>query len=84
MIYDFIVEIFTLAPSPLYLNMVLLGGFILSYGLCSLFIKERLYLTEALCATMVGIAFGPVGMGVVDMQRWLPDTYMTVIMEFSR
>lgn len=77
-------EIFTTPPSPLYLNMVLLGGFIVFFGLISLFVKERLYLTEALCATAVGIAFGPVGLDVVDLPRWFPDTYMTVLLEFSR
>lgn len=84
MLYDFIVHILTTPPSPLYLNMMLLGGFVIFFGLISLFIKERLYLTEALCATAVGIAFGPVGLGVVDLQRWIPDGYMTFLLEFSR
>lgn len=81
---EFVLEIFTHAPSPLYLNMVLLGGFILSFGLVSLFVKERLYLTEALCATAVGIAFGPVGLGVVDLAKWMPDSHMSLLLEFSR
>lgn len=84
MLYDFIVHIFTTPPAPLYLNMMLLGGFVIFFGLISLFVKERLYLTEALCATAVGIAFGPVGLGVVDLQRWAPDRYMTIMLEFSR
>ncbi len=85
MLFDFVIEIFTRTPSPLYLNMVLLGGFIVFFGLVSLFVKERLYLTEALCATAVGIAFGPKGLGVVDLPRWLPDeAWVGYIMEFSR
>jgi NhaP-type Na+/H+ or K+/H+ antiporter len=52
---------------------VLLGGFIGLFGLVSLFVKERLYLTESLVATLVGVAFGPVGLGVVAPQRWFPD-----------
>lgn len=82
--YDFLVDIFTRTPSALYLNMALLGGFIVLFGLVSLFVKERLYLNEALCATLVGIAFGPVGLGVVDLQRWMPESFNTALFEFSR
>ena len=82
--YDFLIDIFTHAPSALYLNMALLGGFIVLFGLVSLFVKERLYLTEALCATVFGIVFGPVGFGVVDIQKWMPTSFTTFIFEFSR
>lgn len=82
--YHFLIDIFTRTPSALYLNMILMGGFIILFGLVSLFVKERLYLNEALCATLVGITFGPVALNVVNIQKWFPESYMTVILEFSR
>jgi NhaP-type Na+/H+ or K+/H+ antiporter len=82
--YEFLLDIFTHAPSALYLNMALLGGFIVFFGLVSLFVKERLYLTEALCATVFGIVFGPVGFGVVDIEKWMPGSFYSFIFEFSR
>ncbi|KAJ3152077.1 hypothetical protein HDU86_005922 [Geranomyces michiganensis] len=39
-----------------------LGLFVIVFSLLALLIKERLYLSEALVATALGIAFGPVGL----------------------
>ncbi|RKP39121.1 Cation/H+ exchanger, partial [Dimargaris cristalligena] len=44
----------------------MLGGFIIIYGLVSMFIKERLFLSEALVATLYGIIIGPICIGLVD------------------
>lgn len=51
--------------SSLHNLYILFGGFIGLFGLVSLFVKERLYLTESLVATLFGIAFGPHGFGVL-------------------
>lgn len=69
----FIQELWAQPVSPLHANMVLFGGFIILFGLMSLFVKERLYLTESLVATLVGILFGPMAFGVVRPQEWFPD-----------
>ncbi|KAI8636122.1 Sodium/hydrogen exchanger family-domain-containing protein [Parasitella parasitica] len=60
----------------------ILGGFILLYGLCSLVIKEKLYLSEASVALVCGIIFGPVCAQVVDIQKWGNEPMITH--EFTR
>ncbi|KAI8065765.1 Cation/H+ exchanger [Gongronella butleri] len=47
-----------------------LGGFILLFGLCSLAIKERLYMSEAFVALVFGVLFGPVCLNVINMDQW--------------
>ncbi|KAI9142948.1 Cation/H+ exchanger [Paraphysoderma sedebokerense] len=51
---DFVVDDVTLI-------CLILGSFILFYGLISLGIKEKLYLSESLVATIFGIIIGPYG-----------------------
>lgn len=84
--FEFLYEIFTRPPSPLYANMAFLGAFIVLFGLVSLFVKERLYLTESLVATIVGIAVGPIGLRLVVPEVWLAGggRVSMVILEFSR
>lgn len=48
----------------------ILGAFILFYGLCSLFVKERLYLSEAMVAVTIGIVFGPVCANFINVGDW--------------
>ncbi|KAI8979644.1 Sodium/hydrogen exchanger family-domain-containing protein [Mycotypha africana] len=60
----------------------ILGGFILLFGLCSLVIKERLYLSEASIAILCGIIFGPVCAKFVDISTWGNED--TISHEFSR
>lgn len=55
----------------LLLVLALLGGFIITYGLVSLLVKERLYLTECLVATLFGIAIGPKALGIVVPEYWV-------------
>lgn len=52
------------------LAMSLLGLFILLFGLVSLLVKERLYLTESLAATVFGFLIGPKVLDLVP----LPDS----------
>ncbi|CAO3590794.1 unnamed protein product [Absidia cylindrospora] len=48
----------------------ILGGLIIIYGLCSLFVKERLYLSEAIVAVTIGIIFGPVCANFINVGDW--------------
>ncbi|CAO3641127.1 unnamed protein product [Cunninghamella blakesleeana] len=48
----------------------LLGGFILLFGLCSLAIKERFYLSEASVALGFGILFGPLFLNIININSW--------------
>ncbi|ORX50878.1 hypothetical protein DM01DRAFT_1408872 [Hesseltinella vesiculosa] len=56
----------------------ILGGFILLYGLCSLVIKERLYISEAMVAITIGVIFGPVCANFINVTGWGGDVaYIT-------
>ncbi|CAI2166663.1 17408_t:CDS:10 [Funneliformis geosporum] len=48
----------------------LLGGFIVLFGLVSLIVKERLYLSEALVALLMGLIIGPACFHLVDPTKW--------------
>ncbi|CAG8676067.1 10912_t:CDS:10 [Funneliformis caledonium] len=48
----------------------LLGGFIVLFGLVSLIVKERLYLSEALVALLMGVIIGPACFHLVDPTEW--------------
>ncbi|KAI7883816.1 Cation/H+ exchanger [Mucor mucedo] len=48
-----------------------LGGFILLYGVCSLVIKEKLYISEASVAILCGILCGPVGFNLINIDDWV-------------
>lgn len=50
--------------------LALLGGFVVLFGLVSLFVKERLYLSESLVATVFGVIIGPVGLRLVRPDKW--------------
>ncbi|EIE89267.1 hypothetical protein RO3G_13978 [Rhizopus delemar RA 99-880] len=60
----------------------ILGGFILFYGLSSLVIKERLYLSEASIAIICGIIFGPLCANFVNIEAWGQEENITK--EFCR
>ncbi|KAJ1981642.1 hypothetical protein H4R34_001990 [Dimargaris verticillata] len=59
-----------------------LGGFIVIYGLVSMFIKQRLFLSEALVATIYGIIIGPICLDLVDPANLFDSDRVTH--EFSR
>lgn len=80
----FFAELFSNPPSTLHQLYVLLGGFILLFGLVSLFVKERLYLTEPLVATLVGIGMGPLGLDLVNPHEWFGDDFYSRISEAAR
>ncbi|KAI9343710.1 Cation/H+ exchanger [Pilaira anomala] len=47
-----------------------LGGFILLYGVCSLIIKEKLYISEASVAILCGILCGPLVFNLINIDNW--------------
>lgn len=51
----------TLDPSNFNIIITILAIFILSLGLISYVVKERLYISDSLIALLIGIALGPVG-----------------------
>ncbi|CAG8502259.1 7110_t:CDS:2 [Dentiscutata erythropus] len=57
--------------------LCILGGFIICYGLVSYLIKERLYLSEALVSTIVGIILGPVALRILNPSVWGNQTEIT-------
>jgi Na(+)/H(+) antiporter len=49
---------------------MILGGFTSLFMLCSLFVKEKLYIGEATVATLCGIIFGPYAANLFDPNSW--------------
>jgi sodium/hydrogen antiporter len=65
-----------------HLVYIILGGFTSIFMLCSLFIKEKLYIGEATVATICGIIFGPHAANLINPLQWgNPDQ---ITLEFSR
>jgi sodium/hydrogen antiporter len=65
-----------------HLVYIILGGFTSIFMLCSLFIKEKLYIGEATVATICGIIFGPHGANLINPLEWGNTDLITL--EFSR
>ncbi|CRG84148.1 hypothetical protein PISL3812_01473 [Talaromyces islandicus] len=49
---------------------IILGGFTSLFMLCSLFVKEKLYIGEATVATLCGIIFGPYAANLFNPDSW--------------
>ncbi|KAK9478800.1 Sodium/hydrogen exchanger family-domain-containing protein [Lipomyces japonicus] len=60
----------------------IIGGFTTIFSLCSLFVKEKLYIGEATVATIVGIIFGPHALNWFNPGTWGNVDYITL--ELSR
>ncbi|KAL7331196.1 hypothetical protein PS15p_203420 [Mucor circinelloides] len=58
------------------------GAFILVYGVCSLIIKQKLYISEASIAIFCGVVCGPIGFNLINMDGWIYKEDMT--RQFSR
>ncbi|ORY33688.1 Sodium/hydrogen exchanger family-domain-containing protein [Naematelia encephala] len=55
------------------------GGYVVVIGLISYFMKERLFMSESLVATVAGIIFGPIALGWFDPSQWTDDlNYLTL------
>lgn len=48
----------------------IVGGFILIFALVSMLIKERIYLSETLLATLMGMFFGDSGFGFLNLENF--------------
>ncbi|CAH7683973.1 Sodium/hydrogen exchanger family-domain-containing protein [Phakopsora pachyrhizi] len=56
--------------TPTHLALSLLPAFMVIFGLFSAFVKERLYIGEAILAVAFGIILGPYVSGVFDPRSW--------------
>lgn len=65
-----------------HLVYIILGGFTSMFMLCSLFIKEKLYIGEATVATICGVIFGPHAANLINPLSWGNTDLITL--EFSR
>ncbi|KIW11953.1 sodium/hydrogen antiporter [Exophiala spinifera] len=71
-----------LAIDKPHLVYIILGGFTSMFMLCSLFIKEKLYIGEATVATICGVIFGPHAADLINPLSWGNTDKITL--EFSR
>ncbi|KAK6381417.1 Na+/H+ antiporter [Exophiala oligosperma] len=71
-----------LAIDKPHLVYIILGGFTSIFMLCSLFIKEKLYIGEATVATICGVIFGPHAADLINPLSWGNTDKITL--EFSR
>lgn len=53
-----------------HLAYLIIGGFTSLFMLCSLFVKEKLYIGEATVATIVGVIFGPHAANLFNPLSW--------------
>ncbi|KAF9951089.1 hypothetical protein BGZ72_007310 [Mortierella alpina] len=71
-----------LEATPEHIAYALLGFFIIVFGLVSLFVKEKLFISEAFVATAFGIIIGPYAIGIFDPAGW--QEFDKVTLEFTR
>ncbi|KAG0339550.1 hypothetical protein BG000_001846 [Podila horticola] len=71
-----------LDTSPEHVAYALLGCFIIFFGLVSLFVKEKLFISEAFVATAFGIIIGPYAIGIFNPMGW--KDFDRVTLEFTR
>ena len=69
-------------PVSSHLTYLVLSAFLIAYALFSELIRNRLHLSEPPLATLVGIIFGPRGIGVLDPASWSWQDHVT--QEFTR
>ncbi|KAI0632221.1 Sodium/hydrogen exchanger family-domain-containing protein [Trametes polyzona] len=64
-----------------------LGGFVVLFGMFSLFIREKLYIGEAIWAFLFGVVIGPYGANIFDPRGWGDgdrETINTITLEVTR
>jgi NhaP-type Na+/H+ or K+/H+ antiporter len=63
-----------------------LGGFVVFFGMFSLFIREKLYIGEACWAFLFGVIVGPYGADIIDPRSWGDSEEATnnLTLEFTR
>ncbi|RKO95582.1 hypothetical protein CAUPRSCDRAFT_9045, partial [Caulochytrium protostelioides] len=65
-------------------DAALVGGFTLIFGFVSLAVKEKLFLSESLVATVIGILFGPRVIDAFDPFRFGRDNINNITLQFSQ
>ncbi|KAG9073223.1 hypothetical protein KI688_001014 [Linnemannia hyalina] len=75
-------EAIILEASTEHVAYAFLGCFIIVFGLVSLFVKEKLFISEAFVATVFGIIIGPYAIGIFNPLGW--EKYDNVTLEFTR
>ncbi|KAJ3194164.1 hypothetical protein HK101_003368, partial [Irineochytrium annulatum] len=73
-----------MAIKEVHIIYFMLGGFISIFGLLSLVIKERLYMSEAMVATIIGILVGPLVGNQFDPNTKFGGSFNAVFLEFTR
>lgn len=68
----------TLHPDLVYILPALIGGFIVFFGLVSLLVKERLFLSDALVALLFGIIVGPKVLNTFNPLLWADHPSITL------
>ena len=66
-----------LEPTSTHLTILVLSSFLIIYALFSLFIRNRLHLSEPPLAALVGIIFGPAGANILRPVEWGMDDGFT-------
>ncbi|VDC00420.1 unnamed protein product [Peniophora sp. CBMAI 1063] len=64
-----------------------LGGFVVFFGMFSLFIREKLYVGEACWAFLFGVIIGPYGANIFDPRNWGngdDEVVNEITLEFTR
>ncbi|KAI0032795.1 Sodium/hydrogen exchanger family-domain-containing protein, partial [Vararia minispora EC-137] len=64
-----------------------LGGFVVFFGMFSLFIREKLYIGEACWAFLFGVIIGPYGANIFDPRSWgnqSEEITNQITLEFTR
>ncbi|KAJ7582014.1 Sodium/hydrogen exchanger family-domain-containing protein [Mycena floridula] len=63
-----------------------LGGFVVLFGMFSLFLREKLYIGEACWAFLFGVIIGPYGADIFDPRGWSQNEQdsNTIVLEVSR
>ncbi|KAI9339612.1 Sodium/hydrogen exchanger family-domain-containing protein [Obelidium mucronatum] len=67
-----------------HLMYLALGGFITMFGLVSLIIKDKLYMSEAMVAIIFGVLIGPIVGKALDPAHMFGDSVNHVTLEFTR
>ncbi|KIL66850.1 hypothetical protein M378DRAFT_352484 [Amanita muscaria Koide BX008] len=64
-----------------------LGGFVVLFGMFSLFLREKLYIGEACWAFTFGVVIGPYGADIFNPRAWAggsEETVNKIVLEFTR
>ncbi|KAF8527478.1 Sodium/hydrogen exchanger family-domain-containing protein [Hysterangium stoloniferum] len=64
--------------TPVHLAITCIGGFIVIFGMFSLFLREKLYIGESCWAFLFGIIIGPYGVALFSPRSWVNEE-MTLI-----